>query len=163
VAIVGPRGGIVISALALVVVLAACNGNVFVIPRVGFALARDGLAPRVFAKVNRGGTPWTSLLVVGAAATVLAATGTFDWLLRIAIALILVIDGATAVALVVLRRREPASTFAVPWFWVVTPGFIAIYAVLLAVAVVDAPSLAVFAGATIGGAGVLAVIATRRA
>src|SRR5262249_45062479 len=46
VAILGDRGGAVIAALALLVVLASINGNVFVTPRVVFAIARDGLLPR---------------------------------------------------------------------------------------------------------------------
>ena len=40
-----------------VVLLACLNGNLFVTPRVVFGLARDGLAPRALARVNRGGTP----------------------------------------------------------------------------------------------------------
>src|SRR3989441_1246151 len=41
-AIVGTSGGAVVAALALLVVLASLNGNVFVTPRVLFGLAREG-------------------------------------------------------------------------------------------------------------------------
>src|ERR1041385_3569946 len=44
-AIVGARAGALVAALALLVVLASLNGNVFVTQRVLFGLARDGLAP----------------------------------------------------------------------------------------------------------------------
>jgi APA family basic amino acid/polyamine antiporter len=160
-AIFGPRGGFIVAALALLVVLASINGNVFVTPRVLFAIARDGLAPPALAQVNRGGSPWVAVLVVGAASLALAISGTFERLFPIAIVLVLVTDGVTAIALVVLRRREPPAAFRVPAFPLVTGGFIAIYGALLAVAVVDDPTLAAYAGAVVGGAAVLSF--TRRA
>src|SRR5439155_1475100 len=80
-AIVGARAGAVVAGLALLVVLASLNGNIFVTPRVLFGLAREGLAPGALARVNRGGTPWVAMLLVGAVAVALAATGTFEKLL----------------------------------------------------------------------------------
>jgi amino acid transporter len=160
IAIFGPRGGMIVAALALLVVLASINGNVFVTPRVVFAIARDGLAPGVLARINRGDSPWVALLVVGGVAVALAITGTFEQLLRVAITLVLVIDGATAVALVVLRRREPAAPFMVPAFPLVAGGFIAIYGALLVVGVVADPAFAIYAGAVVVGAALVAV--TRR-
>src|SRR6266513_2505215 len=97
--------------LALLVVLASINGNVFVTPRVLFGLAREGLAPGALARVNRGGTPWVAMLLVGAVAVALAATGTFEKLLGLAIAEVLVIDGLTVAALFPLRTREPRAPF----------------------------------------------------
>src|SRR5262249_36079274 len=161
VAIFGPSGGTLIAALALLVVLASVNGNVFVTPRVVFAMARDGLLPPSLARVNRGGSPWPAVLVVGAAASVLAISGTFEVLLAIAIVLVMVLDGVTAAALVVLRRREPAAPFRVPVFHAVVFGFIAIYAALLAVSIVDDPSLAVTAGTFVAAAAAFSVLAVR--
>ena len=51
-AIFGRRAGAVMSGLALLVVLASLNGNLFVTPRVIFGLSRDGLGPRVLSRVN---------------------------------------------------------------------------------------------------------------
>src|SRR5574341_1454267 len=115
-AIFGAKGGTVIAALALLVVLASLNGNVFVTPRVIFGLARDGLAPSVFARVNAGGTPWVAMLLVGATA--------------IAIAVILVVDGAMVLALVRLRRRHPDAPFRVPLYPLVPLLFAGVYAAL---------------------------------
>src|SRR5574341_481206 len=129
-AIFGAKGGTVIAALALLVVLASLNGNVFVTPRVIFGLARDGLAPSVFARVNAGGTPWVAMLLVGATAIALAATGTFEKLLGLAITLILVVDGAMVLALVRLRRRHPDAPFRVPLYPLVPLLFAGVYAAL---------------------------------
>lgn len=146
VAILGDRGGAVIAALALLVVLASINGNVFVTPRIVFAIARDGLLPRALAGVNRGGSPWAAVLVVGAAS------------LGLAITLVLVIDGATALALVRLRRRSPGAAFSVPAFPVVAGGFIGVYAALLAAAAADDPQRALVAGGILAAAALVAAV-----
>lgn len=145
-AIFGARGEVVIAALALVVVLASLNGNVFVTPRVVFAMARDGIGPRVLSRVNAGGTPWAAMLLVGVVAIAIAASGTFEQLLGIAIALVLIIDGYTAFALLRVRRRDPRAPFLSPAFPVLPLVFIVIYAALLAGAFTADPSLALAAG-----------------
>jgi amino acid transporter len=129
-AIFGAKGGAVIAALALLVVLASLNGNVFVTPRVLFGLAREGLGPSVLARVNAGGTPWVAMLVVGAVAALLAASGTFEKLLGLSITMILVIDSWTILALFPLRKREPMAPFRVPAFPIVPIVFVGVYAVL---------------------------------
>src|SRR3989454_1996786 len=121
----------VVAGLALLVVLASLNGNVFVTPRVLFGLARDRLAPAALARVNAGGSPWVAMLVVGVVAIALAATGTFELLIGLAIVLILVIDGLAIVALFRLRAREGAAPFGVPWYPVVPLLLLVVYGVLL--------------------------------
>lgn len=130
-AILGAKAGVVIAVLALLVVLASLNGNVFVTPRVIFGLAREGLGPRRLADVNAGGTPWVAMLLVGAVAIILAATGTFVQLLSVAIALILVIDSVVIGSLFVLRTRQPEAPFRVPLYPLVPAAFIAVYIALL--------------------------------
>jgi APA family basic amino acid/polyamine antiporter len=165
VAILGARGGAVIAALALLVVLASINGNVFVTPRVLFAIARDGLAPGALARVNRGGSPWVAMLVVGALAIALAISGTFEQLLGLAVTLVFVIDGVSALALVRLRRRAPGAPFSVPLFPLVAAGFIAVYAALAATAAAANPTGALVAGGVLAAAALLgvALVPARRA
>jgi len=141
-AIFGARGGTVMAALALLVVLASLNGNVFVTPRVVFALARDGLAPRVLARVNPGGTPWAAMLLVGVVSIALAATGTFERLLGLAITLILLVDGAMVLALFRLRRSRPDAPFLVPLYPVVPLLFAGVYGALFVGTAVKQPALA---------------------
>ncbi len=143
--IFGPHGDLVITVLALLVVLASLNGNIFVTPRVIFGLAREGLGPRVLAEVNAGGTPSEAMLSVGIVAVALAATGTFPQLLSIAIALVLILDSVTIAALFPLRARQPEAPFRVPFFPVVPVLFIAVYVALLVGTAMTQPGLVAIA------------------
>lgn len=160
-ALVGAQGGQVVAALALLVVLASLNGNIFVTPRILFGLARDGLAPRPLARVNPGGTPWVAMLVIGGVAIALAATGTFEKLLAVAIILILMIDSLTVLALFRLRRREPPAPFAVPLYPWIPLLFLAVYTALFAGALSAQPSLVVLALVILGVAYALSWTARR--
>ncbi|MGE5802252.1 MAG: APC family permease [Gemmatimonadota bacterium] len=130
-AVFGSSGGVIIAVLALLVVLASLNGNVFVTPRVIFGLARDGLGPAVLTRVNAGATPWTAMVLIGVVSMALAASGTFTQLLALAVALILMIDGLTAASLFVLRARQPDAPFRVPLYPLVPALFILVYLALL--------------------------------
>ncbi len=153
-AIFGPRAGAVMSALALLVVLASLNGNLFVTPRVIFGLSRDGLGPRMLSRVNSGGTPWTALLLVALVSVLLAATGTFERLLSLAITFILVTDGFMVVVLFKLRARRPAAPFQVPLYPLVPLLFLGTYLLLLVGALIQQPgiTLAALAALTLVGA-----------
>jgi APA family basic amino acid/polyamine antiporter len=131
-ALLGARAGGVIEALALLVLLAGLNGNLFVTPRVLFGLSRDGLAPAPLARVNRGGTPGPAMLVIGVVALLLAATGTFERLLSLAIVLVLATDGFMVLVLFRLRSRSVSAPFRVPLYPAVPIAFLSVYALLLA-------------------------------
>ncbi|PYP10708.1 MAG: hypothetical protein DMD59_04900 [Gemmatimonadetes bacterium] len=143
-AIFGAKGGLIIAVLALLVVLASLNGNVFVTPRVIFGLSRDGLGPAALMRVNRGGTPWTAMVLVSAVSMTLAATGTFAQLLARAIVLILVIDGLTVASLFRLRARASFAPFRVPLYPLLPAAFIAVYAALFVGAVIAQPKVVLF-------------------
>ncbi len=140
-ALVGARGGALVAGLALLVVLASLNGNVFVTPRVLFGLARDGLAPAALARVNAGGTPWVAMLAIGGFAIALAATGTFELLLGLAIVQVLVIDSWAVIALFRLRSRDGPAPFSVPGYPWVPLLFVAVYTTLLVGTVRAQPKL----------------------
>jgi basic amino acid/polyamine antiporter, APA family len=140
-AIFGSRAGTLMAGLALLVVLASLNGNLFVTPRVIFGLARDGLAPRALARVNAGGSPWTAMILVGGFSAALAATGTFEGLLSLAIVFILVTDGYMVLVLFRLRSRVPWAPFRVPLYPVLPLVFLGAYALLFAAALLQQPAL----------------------
>ena len=151
-AIFGANGDIVITVLALLVVLASLNGNVFVTPRVLFGLARDGLAPAALARVNAGGTPGPAMVVVGVVAALLAATGQFGTLLSLAILMVLVIDAFSVAALFRLRARTAEAPFRAPFYPYLPALFIAVYGVLFVGAALAQPGLALATGAVLAGA-----------
>lgn len=148
----GEWAGSATAMLALLVVLACLNANVLVTPRVVYGLARDGLAPRVLARINHGGTPWVATLLVGAASLVLAATGSFSRLLSLAILLILVTDGFMVIVLFRLRMRNPDSPFRMPLYPWLPWLFLAIYVLLFAAGAADQPGLACVTAATLAAA-----------
>lgn len=107
-AIFGARGGLLISAVATISMLAALNVNTMTGPRVLFAMSRDGLGWQRAADVNAGGTPavalWISTLV---AALLIVFSGTFARVLA-ALAFFFVTNYTVAfLSVFVLRRREP--------------------------------------------------------
>jgi APA family basic amino acid/polyamine antiporter len=162
-AMFGPRAGAIMSALALLVVLASLNGNLFVTPRVVFGLSRDGLGPRVLSKVNPGGTPWTALLLVSVVSVVLAATGTFERLLSLAITFILVTDGFMVVVLLKLRARRPAAPFHVPLYPLVPLLFLGTYVLLLVGALIQQAPITLAALAVLAAVGFVSMWAVEEA
>ena len=106
--IFGVRGGLIISALATVSMLAALNANTMTAPRILFAMSRDGLGWVRAADVNEGGTPAVALLLSTLVAlAMIAFSGTFERVLA-ALAFFFVTNYMVAfLAVFVLRRREP--------------------------------------------------------
>ncbi len=161
--IFGARAGTLVATLAFLVVLASLNGNVFTTPRVVFGLARDGLGPRSLARVNAGGTPWTAMLLIGGVSLVLAATGTFELLLALAITSILVTDGFMVLVLFRLRAKEPEAPFQVPLYPAVPLVFLATYALLFVGALVRQPKTTAVAVAALAAAWLVGGRVARRA
>jgi APA family basic amino acid/polyamine antiporter len=161
-AVLGARAGGVVNALALVVLLAGLNGNLFVTPRVLFGLSRDGLAPAALASVNRGGTPAPAMLVVGVVSLLLAVTGTFERLLSLAIVLVLATDGFMVPVLFRLRSRRAEAPFRVPLYPAVPLAFLLVYALLLAGALWQQPVPTAMALAVLAAVGLVARATVRR-
>jgi APA family basic amino acid/polyamine antiporter len=159
----GGGAGTVFAGVALLVVLASLNGNIFVTPRVIFGLAREGLAPRALARVNRGGTPWAAMTFVGVAAMALAVKGSFNALLALAITLILVVDSVAVLALFVLRRRTPDAPFRVPFYPLLPLGFVAVYATLFVGTAIAQPRVVLISLGVLGMAGVFSLVARKDA
>jgi len=113
--IVGPALGLAIVLGGMINGAGIFNPLVMSYSRVPYAMAEDGLMPRVFLRENRRGVPWVSILFC-TAIWALALRFSFERLISID----LVLYGASLllefVALAVLRYREPTLTrpFRVP-------------------------------------------------
>jgi basic amino acid/polyamine antiporter, APA family len=103
----GKYGRQFILLISVVAVLSSMNALLMLLPRILFAMGRDGLLPRSLAGVNQGGTPAPALLLSCIAGILLVLSGTYDSLIAMASILFVAIYGSCFAALIVLRKREP--------------------------------------------------------
>ncbi|HEU4596167.1 MAG TPA: APC family permease [Pyrinomonadaceae bacterium] len=108
--IFGARGGLVVSALATVSMLAAVNGNTLSAPRVLYALSRDRLFWQRASDVNRGGTPTVALLLSTLMAVMMIVfSGTLQEIVAALSFFFVTNYTLTFISVFVLRRREPET------------------------------------------------------
>jgi APA family basic amino acid/polyamine antiporter len=108
--LIGDRGSEVITMLSIISLPPMLNAILMIGTRILFAIARDGLLWRRAALVTRRGTPAVATLVTTVVALALIATGTFQRLVAVAAFFLAANYFVCCLALVVLRRREPART-----------------------------------------------------
>jgi len=92
--------------------------------RVFFAMARDGLLPKQLAGVSARGVPTAVTVLTGVIAALIAGVTPLDQIAALANAGTLAAFIATAMAVMVLRRRMPALArpFRTPLVWLIGPG-----------------------------------------
>jgi APA family basic amino acid/polyamine antiporter len=132
----GPGGGSWLAAGALVSIVGFLGANLLSAPRLAFALAEHRDLPAVFARVHpRFRTPHWAIALFAVAVLGLAIYGNFEWNATLSALARLFVYGATCVALVVLRRRDPAGARVVlpggPWFAATGLAFCALLATRL--------------------------------
>jgi APA family basic amino acid/polyamine antiporter len=107
--VVMPHGGaVLVTVISLMTVLSLVNATLLMAPRILLAIGRDGFFTKKAALVSAGGTPRVGLGVSGAASAALIMSGTFEQILAVAAVFFLLNYISTYIALMVLRRREPA-------------------------------------------------------
>ncbi len=113
----GSPGGVLLAVGAIVSVVGLLVANFLNAPRLGFALAEHFDLPPLFGRIHpRFHTPWVSILTFGFLVWALAVWGNFEWNATLSSVSRLFVYGATCVALVVLRRRQPGRA------WLQLPG-----------------------------------------
>lgn len=106
-ALFGPAGGQVFAVIVIVSVLGSLATLIMALPRVYYAMARDGLFFRGVGAVNeRFGTPARAILIQAALASLLVAIGTFEQILAYFIFITVVFISLTVAGVYVIRRRE---------------------------------------------------------
>jgi APA family basic amino acid/polyamine antiporter len=128
---------------AMITVSSATNAQIMGSPRVIYALAMDGLLPRIFATVNRGGSPVVAMAISAPISIALAVSGKFALIFGLVGTLNTVCTVIVDIAFFVLRRREPDLPR--PWRAV---GYPILPAIVL---IVDATLLVLFMSADILG------------
>lgn len=105
--IFGHAGGGLVAAIILVSVLGSLNGITISGPRFYYAMARDGLFPQAFGKVNRHHVPGHSIWVQAGLAIIFLSFLNFEALTDNVVFVSLFFYALAAVALLVLRRKRP--------------------------------------------------------
>jgi APA family basic amino acid/polyamine antiporter len=121
----GPGAAVFISLLIVISILGAMNGIVLGAPRVNWAMARDGLFFRSFARVHpRFHTPAVATIAQGAWAAAFTLVGTFQQLFTAYIFTSWIFYGLAVGGVLILRRREPElpRPYRCP-LYPATPGF----------------------------------------
>jgi APA family basic amino acid/polyamine antiporter len=106
-AALGERGGTLIAAGIAISTLGFLSQNLLTGPRVYYAMARDGVFFRSVGAVHpRTRAPIMAIVVQSVVASVLVLTGSYERILGYVVAIDWLFFGLTALALVVLRRRD---------------------------------------------------------
>lgn len=103
----GARGGQIVTALALLSIIAIVNAILMFTPRTLYALGRDGLFSTKAVFVNEGGTPVVALAVTALVAVILIVLGTFEKLMALYAFYAVANNIVLISALFVLRKRSP--------------------------------------------------------
>lgn len=103
----GPTGDTLITALSLLSLAAITNLYLMFTSRVGFAMARDGVLPRLLERTSTSGTPRPALLASALLAAAAAASGSYLELVAVAVPLTASIIALIDLGAIVMRVKEP--------------------------------------------------------
>jgi len=158
-------GGLVLTAIAVVILLGAVNAYFLTGPRIARVLAEEGLAGSFLGRVPRSGTPVGATVWIAVLAVVFVLTNTFDDLLAVTVPLISATTGLVAAGLLVQRVRAPERPrpFRTPAATLVVALQLALSGFLLVSYCVSKPlAVTIDAGAVAAGLIVHALLVRRR-
>lgn len=112
-ALLGAGGDAVITLIGLFSMAALVNLQIMTTPRIVYAMARDGALPPMLARVSRNGTPQLGVLVGVIGAALIAASGSYESIVRIYSPWNMGSILLVGLAAIRLRAAEPA--LARPW------------------------------------------------
>lgn len=105
-------GGLIVGIGALVSVAGSDESGMIGTSRLGYALAADGLFPRVFAKIHpKYRTPYLGIFVQAATALIAAIVGNLDTLIATSVLLLAIAYTATCASTYSLRRKGMKAQF----------------------------------------------------
>ena len=131
-ALFGPAGGRVFAGVVIVAVLGSLLALLMALPRVYYAMARDGVFFKSVAVLHpRFGTPTRAVAIQATLACLLVLLGTFQQILSYFIFVTVAFLALTVVGLMVLRRREGAAAYRTPGYPLTPALFLGLVAILL--------------------------------
>ncbi len=140
--VMGPVAGYLIASVIIVSMYSAAHATVITVPRVYFAMARDGLFFKRLTEVHpRFNTPALAIVSSCLWAMVLAITGTFEQLLTyvVFIGWIFYALGAAAVIALRIKRPDAVRPFRVPGYPVTPILFVLAAAVIVINTLISQP------------------------
>ncbi len=123
-AVLGPTAGKIVALAIIISMYSAAHATVITVPRVYFAMARDGVFFRKLSEIHpRYGTPAIAVVTSCVWAAILAMTGTFEQLLTYVVFIGWIFYALGAAAVIALRMKRPDAPrpFRVP-FYPLTPA-----------------------------------------
>jgi APA family basic amino acid/polyamine antiporter len=131
-ALFGPAGGSVFAAIVIVAVAGSLLALLMALPRVYYAMARDGVFFKAVAELHpRFGTPTRAIAIQATLASVLVLLGSFQQILSYFIFITVAFLALTVIGLIVLRRREGAAQFPTPAYPLPAAIFLVLVVVML--------------------------------
>ena len=154
--VMGPAAGWLIAAAIIVSMYSAAHATVITVPRVYYAMARDGLFFRRLTEIHpRYNTPAIAIITSCVWSIVLALSGTFEQLLTyvVFIGWIFYALGAAAVIALRIKRPDAVRPFRVPFYPLTPILFVLAAAVIVVNTVVTQPmQAAIGIGVVLAGA-----------
>jgi amino acid transporter len=105
-------GGLIVSVGALISVTGSDESGMIGTSRLGYALAVDGLFPKIFARVHpRYKTPYLAIIAQAVTALIASLIGNLGTLVAVSVFFLAVAYAATCASIISFRRREPEPAF----------------------------------------------------
>ena len=124
-------GGAIVGCGALVSVAGSDESGMIGTSRLGYALAADGLFPRVFAKIHpRFKTPYLGIVIQAVTALVAAIIGGLSMLIATSVFFMAIAYVATSASIFSLRRKGAKAQFHLRGGWVI-PSLGAVFSLYL--------------------------------
>ncbi len=130
----GSGAALVVSLAITAAAIGCTSAGLVPAPRIVYALAKDGLFPRPFARVHpRFKTPSFAIVVQAVWMSLLCLSGRYDQLYTYATFFVILAYAATGIALFVFRRRRPDMLRPYRcWGYPVVPFLFVAFSILLA-------------------------------
>lgn len=103
----GSRGVVLISVLIFITALGCTNATILTTCRTYYAMAKEGLFFKPVSRLNNASVPANSLIYQCVWSCLLVFSGSFDQLTDMVIFAIFIFYGATALGVMILRRKMP--------------------------------------------------------
>lgn len=163
-AVFGDMAGTVVLVASLMILISSANVNFLGLPRVAFGLAREGLAPKALATLDRRGTPRNALYMITAWIGMLALTGSFELLIRFMMTVAITVDTMVLLGYFRLRAKRPDldRPFRMPGHPILPGLTVLLYIAILVILVWSQPELALGAGAMISALLIAGIVVSRR-